>query len=209
MKEALKEKWNVLLSKYTSNEDLIKSSWQEIYQYYTQKNRAYHNLTHIQSMLHEAQKNETLIEDKEVLQFSIWLHDIIYNSLKKDNEEQSAVVAKRILGQTSLSKERIDRCYQQILLTIKHEPLSTSSMDEKLLIDFDLEILSRDWESYQIYCQQIQKEYWMYPAFLYKKGRKKAMGHFLNRPTIYQTAIYQQKEAQARANIQREIEELL
>jgi len=205
----LKNNWIVLLSQFTSNEELITSSWQEIYEQYTQKNRAYHNLTHIHSMLQEAQQHEALLEDKEVVHFSIWLHDIIYNSLKKDNEQQSAEVAKRILSQTNLNKDRIDRCYQQILLTIKHEPLPTSSIDEKLLIDFDLEILSRDWKGYQTYCQQIRKEYWMYPSFLYKKGRKKAMEHFLKRPAIYQTAIYQQKEAQARENIQREIDELL
>jgi len=209
MTTELKNKWTGLLSQFTTDEELITSSWQEIQQQYTKTNRAYHNLTHIHSMLQGAQQHEALLADKEVMHFSIWLHDIIYNSLKKDNEQQSAEVAKRILSQTSLSKNRIEACYQQILLTIKHEPLPNSSIDEKLLIDFDLEILSRDWEGYQIYCQQIRKEYWMYPNFLYKKGRKKAMEHFLKRPTIYQTAMYQQKEAQARANIQREINELL
>jgi len=50
----------------------------------------------------------------------------------------------------------------------------------------------------------------MYPKPLFKSGRKKAMGKFLERPMIYQTPFYQkEKEAKARANIKREMEELL
>ena len=205
----LQQKWIKLISSFTEEEELITSSWQLIEKHYTQKNRAYHNLTHIQAMLQEAEQHLAQLEDKEGLQLAIWFHDIIYNPLKKDNEQRSAEVARQLLHQTLLDPERIHRCYQQILLTIKHEPLPTSSLDGKFLIDFDLEVLSRDWEAYQLYCQQIRKEYWMYPGPLFKKGRKQAMARFLQRPAIYQTAAYRDREEKARTNIQREMEELL
>ena len=207
--QPLQQKWTNLISSFTQKEELIVSSWKLIEQHYTQKNRAYHNLTHIQAMLQEAEQHLTQLEDEEGLQLAIWFHDIIYNPLKKDNEQRSAEVARQLLHQTSLSPERIHRCYQQILLTIKHEPLPTSTSDGQFLIDFDLEVLSRDWEAYQLYSQQIRKEYWMYPGPLFRKGRKQAMERFLQRPAIYQTPFYRAKEAQARANIQREMEELL
>lgn len=210
MHQKLKQNWINLLSKFTDKTVLLESTWEDIEKHYTQKNRAYHNLKHLSNMFKEAKKWEAHIEDLEVLHFTIWFHDIIYNSLKKDNELKSAQFAKRILDQTFLDKTRIEKCYQQILLTINHQPPSSASLDDRFLIDFDLEILSKDWKSYKDYSQQVRKEYWMYPYILYKNGRKKAMSHFLERENIYQTPFYQkEKEAQARENIEREIKELL
>lgn len=210
MSSGLKEKWIALLSRFTDNTALLKSSWEEIESHYTHKSRAYHNLTHLSNMFAEANRWENHIEDIDVLHFTVWFHDIIYNSLKKDNELRSAEFAKGVLEQTSLGKARIEQCYQQILLTIKHQPTLSASLDDRFLVDFDLEILSRDWESYKAYSQQVRKEYWMYPFVLYKNGRKKAMRHFLERESIYQTPVYQkEREGLARRNIEREIEELL
>ena len=210
MSQNLKQNWITLFSRFTEDTVLLESSWKAIENHYTHKNRAYHNLAHLSNMFGEAKKWEAHIADYEVLQFTIWFHDIVYNSLKKDNELKSALFAKEILEQTSLEKERIEQCYQQILLTINHQPAISASLDDRFLVDFDLEILSKDWESYKIYSQQVRKEYWMYPFVLYKNGRKKAMRHFLERDSIYQTPFYQkEKEAQARKNIEREIEEFL
>jgi len=158
MKEQLKDEWMQLIAKFTDNEDLIQHSWDQLEQYYTDKNRAYHNLTHINNMLREADKFSDKVADREVMMFAIWFHDIIYDPMSKENELESAKFAKRILNQTTLSKERIENCYQKILLTIKHQPAETAPLDDKLLVDFDLEILSRSWEDYQVYSEQVRKE---------------------------------------------------
>ncbi len=210
MQQNLKQDWTSLISRFTDNQSLIAESWSKIEKHYSGKNRAYHNLVHINNMLQEAAKLETEIADKEVVHLAIWFHDIIYNPLSKENEKASAEFAKSILSQTNLSPARIEKCYTLIMQTVKHQPAETDHLDDKLLVDFDLEILSRDWEAYKIYSGQVRKEYWMYPSPLFKNGRKKAMGKFLERTTIYQTPFYQtEKEAKARENIKREMEELL
>lgn len=72
---------------------------------------------------------------------------------------------------------------------------------------FDLKILSKDWEDYSIYFQQIRKEYSIYPDFLYNPGRKKALQHFLEHDYIYQTETFRNLyERQAKRNIQKEID---
>ena len=81
--------------------------------------------------------------------------------------------------------------------------------DTNWLIDFDLKILSKDWEDYKIYCNQIRKEYKIYPNIVYKPGRKKALLHFLENSSIYQTEEFKTKyEVIARENIQKEISTL-
>jgi len=79
MKESLKIAWTKLIGQFTTDEQLITNSWQQIEQYYTEEHRAYHNLTHINNMLEEAAKFDQKITDKEVVLLAIWFHDIIYD----------------------------------------------------------------------------------------------------------------------------------
>ena len=62
---------------------------------------------------------------------------------------------------------------------------------------------------YDTYCQQVRKEYSIYPDFLYKPGRKKVLEHFLNMERIFKTTyFFDLYEAQARENLRRELSSL-
>ena len=205
MERDLKKDWENLLSQYSTDTNLINTRWEELNKLYTQRSRFYHNLTHLNAMFGELENFKSEIDDLEIVQFAIWYHDIIYSALKKDNEKRSADKAREVLQQLGVSQERVDKCYRLIMLTKTHQIEAAATMDEKYLVDFDLEVLSRDWEDYQIYAKQIRKEYWMFPTLVYKKGRREALKHFLEREYIYQTDFYRTKELQARENILREI----
>ncbi|MCG8327696.1 MAG: hypothetical protein MI974_08430 [Chitinophagales bacterium] len=206
----IKAKWHQLLNHFQVAPNMQENLWEEIEKHYNSKNRHYHNLTHLSNMIEEFEKYEAKIEHKELLLFSIFYHDIIYNPIRKDNELKSAEKMKFRLKQINISEEIIDSCFRQILQTQSHQISGSNSTDDKYLLDFDLEILGKDWETYKEYTQQIRKEYWMYPMPVYKKGRKAAMTQFLEREFIYCTEVYrEQKEYQARMNIMREIEEVL
>lgn len=185
---------------FTSNE--IFNRWSELQKVYSHKSRYYHNLIHLEEMIFwfEKYKNEIRFPD-EVL-YAIFYHDYVYKSTRKDNELKSAEFAVKILpGTTIINKELV---FDLIMATKTHEPKSTE--DEKWLIDFDLKILSKDWEDYQTYYQQIRKEYKIYPDFLYNPGRKKALEHFLEHEFIYQTDEFRKSfDQQARQNIEKEI----
>lgn len=62
---------------------------------YTQKHRAYHNLRHIQELLDLLERAEHLVENKALLLWAIWYHDVVYQPQRKDNEAQSADWALR------------------------------------------------------------------------------------------------------------------
>jgi len=221
MLEPLSHRFRTLLITFNAKEEKCDQLWKELSDRYTHQSRHYHNLTHLENMFNELDKWKDEIKDIEILQFSIFYHDIVYKSTRKDNELKSAELAKEVL--TALdsrppdkqsgwagSSNRITKCFHQILLTHHHHASEEDGLDEKLLLDFVLEILSRDWEQYKTYAQQIRKEYSIYPNFLYRKGRKKALASFLEREKIYQTAWYQENcELRARQNVKREIEELL
>lgn len=211
-KEDLKDRWIKLLRVFEVDSSLVETLWSIIEKKYSHRHRKYHNLRHLQNLFDEMEKLEFALEDPQVFEFSIWYHDLIYQPIRKDNELKSAQMARQSLSEIGLSAERIERSFQQILLTKKHvfEHPEQVKPDEQYLIDFDLEILSRPWEEYLIYCQQIREEYWMFPTPMYKRGRKVALQKFLNRPFIYQSESYREnKEAMAKANLHKEIETLL
>ena len=198
----LQKTFTELLRRIGFHKDDIPNYWQDLEKAYSNKSRYYHNLTHLEEMIacFDAYKDQLQFPD-EVL-YSIFYHDIVYKSSRKDNELKSAELALELLpDNTSIDRRLV---FDMILATKDH--VSKNVEDEKWLIDFDLRILAKDWEDYQVYYRQIRKEYSLYPDFLYNPGRKKALEHFLEKEYVYQTGICRELfEDKARANIQREI----
>ncbi|WP_420571009.1 hypothetical protein [Kordia sp.] len=198
--------WRNLTLKYTDDELLLIELWEEISKKYTSNQRHYHNLDHINYMLKLASKNKADLNDYDLLLFAIWYHDIIYNATKSNNELKSAEFAQKRLEKLQIDPKKIENCFNLIVSTKKHEILNTQNQDNAYLLDFDLAILGTTWENYYAYTKKIRKEYIIYPNFMYKKGRKKVLQHFLERPRIYYTKKYHDLwEAIARENIQKEL----
>ncbi len=205
----LKSQWFYLSSKYTEDQTSMILLWDDILKHYSDKNRHYHNLSHIQSMLLQAEEFKSHIEDYEALVFAIWYHDIIYKSTKKDNEEKSALFAQKALKTLNFEEKRLKSIQNLIISTKKHKIILNRNEDNAYLLDFDLSILGREWNIYENYTKQIRREYKIYPNFIYKSGRKKVLQHFLERKTLYFTEAYKMKyENQARENLKKEIERL-
>ncbi|MFK7750172.1 MAG: hypothetical protein AB8B65_17405 [Kordia sp.] len=206
MKEELYQSWLNLTSKYTDDELLLNQLWKEIKQQYTTKKRHYHNLIHLDYMLQLASNDQADLNDYDTLQFAIWYHDSIYNATKSNNEVKSAEFAQKRLKKLQIDPKKAENCTNLIISTKKHEILNTQNQDNAYLLDWDLAILGTTWESYLTYTQNIRKEYSMFPDFMYKKGRKKVLQHFLTRPRIYYTEKYFDLwETIARENIQKEL----
>lgn len=204
---ASKENFSIMLEKLHCPEKQIEILWDDLFHLYQGKKRHYHNLSHLNAMFNEMKRFENDLNDPEILAFSIWYHDIIYNASKSNNEEMSAKKAFDILTELQVKNSRIKKCFDQIIATKSHKIHDTKNIDVMYLLDFDLEVLGRDWSEYETYSKQIRNEYSIYPWFMYKKGRKKALISFLERDHIYQTPFYRDKLEQiARDNIQKEID---
>ncbi|WP_235989256.1 hypothetical protein [Psychroserpens algicola] len=202
----LRNEWKTLVSLYTKDDAVISEYWEDIENHYTSKNRHYHNLSHIYNMLQQAHNLKATIIDYNTFRFAIWYHDIIYNATKKNNETKSAEFSEKRLKSLNFDQKSLKIVNKLIKSTQKHDILLNTTSDNAYLLDMDLSILGTDWNLYEAYTQNIRKEYAIYPDFIYKKGRKKAMLHFLERPTIYFTEYYQNKyEEQARINLKKEI----
>lgn len=198
----LQKIYSDLLLNIGFSENEIQQNWIDLEKAYSKKSRHYHNLTHLKEMIASFEIYRDKLQNPNEILFSIFYHDIVYSASKKDNELKSAQFALSTLSEKiNLDKQLI---FDAICATQLHA--HNSNEDINWLIDFDLKILAKDWDDYEIYFEQIRKEYRIYPDFLYKPGRAKALKHFLEYEFIFQTnefrGLYEKK---ARRNIEKEI----
>ncbi len=196
------------LLSFTNNEGVIDELLRLTVAKYSEKHRAYHNLSHINALLSLAEKYKEKFVDFETVTLAIWFHDVIYNTKRFDTESESAKIAVEFLSKLNVPNGKIKKVEAMILATAKHDSHGLD-FDGKLFLDLDLAILGQNENIYQIYSKAIRKEYSFVPWFLYKRSRRKILENFLQREFIYFTEeIRQDFETTARLNIQHEIKEL-
>ncbi len=195
-----------LYSNFSGN-SLTSQLWTEIQSHYDKTTRYYHNIYHLNNLIEQLLPIKHKIEDLQTLIFSVAYHDIIYNPLRKDNEEKSAAFAHDRLMQLNISSLKIEKCRSQILAT-KHHQISSEN-DTNYFTDADLSILGSDHESYQKYTEQIRKEYRLYPDIVYKPGLRKVLEAFIKMSYIFKTIYFRDKyEEQAKSNLSKELNSL-
>ncbi|WP_299258493.1 hypothetical protein [uncultured Aquimarina sp.] len=200
----LKEVFISLVSKYSIDKEYVNSLWNEIVKNHSKKSRHYHNLSHLENLYQNLLSIKQEILDWDIILFSIFYHDFVYNVLKQDNEEQSAQKAIDILITLSIDSERIQLCKEIILATKVHQ--ISEHKDVNHFTDADLSILGSTWPDYETYYRNVRKEYKYYPDFMYNKGRIKVLKHFLDMSKIFKTDyFYKTLENQARNNLRQEI----
>src|SRR3989344_3054859 len=181
--------FTTLISTYNPN--LTNKLWSEIITNYSDEGRFYHNLTHLENLLAELKHVKTEIEDWNTILFTLYYHDVIYDVSKNDNEEKSADFAEERMTSLGVRAEMISKCKKQILATKNHG--QSPDNDTNFFTDADLSILGKDWNTYQVYFQNVRKEYAIYPDAVYKPGRKKILEHFLNMSRIFKTDYFFQQ----------------
>jgi predicted metal-dependent HD superfamily phosphohydrolase len=175
---------------------------------YNQRNRFYHNLGHLGNLFHLFDKHVAQAENPALLGFAIFYHDIVYDTLRNDNEEQSAAKAREHLSRLNFKTTLIEGVVALIMATKQHvaDPAFSYQKDMALFLDLDLAVLAEDWNDYDLYRQSIRKEFNQYPEPIYKSGRRNALQQILHKEAIYYSPDFQETmEAKARQNLSREL----
>ncbi|MBP6908541.1 MAG: pantetheine-phosphate adenylyltransferase [Candidatus Pacebacteria bacterium] len=191
-----------LLPLYDANE--AEKVFYELTRRYSEWHRAYHTLEHIVAMLDECAFLG--IRDSALL-LAIWLHDVIYDPLSKDNEDQSATFAKRVIQKMGISGD-IGNKVGYLILCTKHDGIPDNEL-ALLLVDLDLIVLGKSEEEFDLYETRVRKEYESVPELVFREARSKILQSFLGRHSIYFTQVFIEKyESSARANLKRSLQKL-
>src|SRR5258706_5763120 len=204
----LKSQWDNLASFYPSDKTIKEEAFQVLQEQYSEKSRFYHNFSHVKTLLKLFESFDNKIQDPKAIKFSIWFHDVIYDTRKSDNEAESARLASEMLRKLNVNIEIIERVKDLILATKDHSD-GNLSYDAKLFLDMDLAILGMSEEIYKEYNQAIRQEYSWVSESIFRQGRKKILTSFVERESIYFTDEMKARyEEQARKNINSEIKSL-
>jgi predicted metal-dependent HD superfamily phosphohydrolase len=203
----LKEVFLDLTLKYTADQRLADTLWYEIETSYSESQRYYHTLPHLEFLYAQLADVRDQAEDWDCLLFSMFYHDIIYLVPGTDNEDKSAEFAWDRLKQTTFPIAKISRCFKHILASKGHQ--KSKDHDTNLFTDADLAILGQEPDAYAKYTRQVRKEYIQYQDAAYQEGRRNVLNHFLKMDSIFKTRHFADKyEKKARENIKRELKEL-
>ena len=203
----LQELFFELTGRYAAQYIHQKLMWSEINSAYTDSSRHYHNLAHLENLHAQLLPVKNEIKNRDAVLFALYYHDAVYNTLKHNNEEKSAELAREHMQLIGVPAATIDESVAHILATKSH--VVSANNDTNLFTDADLSILGASSDVYIQYTEQIRKEYRFYPDLVYKPGRKKVLQHFLGMNRIFNTDYFFGKyEEQARRNMAAELQRL-
>ncbi len=179
---------------------------------YDEPQRAYHSWVHIEALLGHFETFADQIHDRTRVLWALYWHDAVYDPMRGDNEQVSADLLRRE-GAGVLSAETLEEAAVIIEATAKHQlPNSLSGevlLDAALFLDLDLSILGARAEVFDVYEDNIRREYGFVPEDAYRAGRAAILKGFLGRDRLYFTdtcgVLW---EAPARANLARSIARL-
>jgi predicted metal-dependent HD superfamily phosphohydrolase len=214
----LEERWEQLCKQIGADDAAPACStrwWACIRDHYCEPSRRYHILKHLQFMFGYFDQYQTKLERPQLVSLAIFFHDIIYDGSPQNDEEASAAEFRKFGAESQLPQEDIDIVADWIIRTADHKCSRKDSTDCRFFMDFDLSILGQPWDTYKGYFCAVSEEYrllkrvspliWraIFPFF-----RSTAMAPLLNvdRGPIFSTTEFQQAmEAQAQANLSREL----
>jgi predicted metal-dependent HD superfamily phosphohydrolase len=202
MTDVLRRKWQDLLSAWSVDPTVADQTFEEVRKHYARPGRFYHTLDHIRQVMATVENLHAHARNLNAVKLAGWLHDAIYDSKASDNEERSADYAERLCTELSLPEGK--RVAALIRKTRAHD--ADEDVDARVLCDADLAILGASEPEYRAYAEKIRLEYGWVPEVEYRRGRRRILESFLNRPGIYH--FLRHLEESARRNLVAEIARL-
>lgn len=205
----MKARWELLCGrvgafKHVEESDLTFDMLRTLYSH---PERAYHNLDHIEQALGVFDSVRALAEERDCVEFALWLHDCVYFAERPDNEDRSADAAAMIAGLLGCPAEFVGRVRSLIAVTRHSVPPARG--DWALIADIDLTILGAERSAYDAYRRAIRTEFGFYDDRTYADGRTAFLNRMLERANVYHTAYFRRElEDRARENLWWELDEL-
>lgn len=186
-----------------------------VFAYYADPKRHYHTMQHILMGIEEIDelRRDTDIEefDKSAmgcLEFAWWYHDIVYDPMRKDNEESSAYEAENDADDLGLHFAHKKIIKNFIMATkIGHTP---QNIYEKYIQDIDLVIFGQSKQLVFRYDDDIVKEYvtdggYGSESAVFYKGRGLFLNLLLDQAKengLYKTKYFKKYESTAIRNLE-------
>jgi predicted metal-dependent HD superfamily phosphohydrolase len=177
----------------------------ELLRRYAEPHRRYHTTEHLAEVLDHVDELAGEAADADTVRLAAWFHDAVYDPMRGDNEERSAVLAERMLADTDLPAATVAEVARLVRLTATHDP-AEDDRDGAVLCDADLAVLAAPPDRYAAYAAAVREEYAAVPDEAFRAGRAEILRALLALPALYRTAPARERwDAAARHNVETEL----
>lgn len=174
-------RWQLLWQRLGGNAPL--DSFSQLQAAYRHPSRHYHGEQHILACLAHLDRHRRLAAHPDQIELALWLHDLVYDSRRQDNEAASAELARCWLTQAGLAA--LAPRIEALILATCHQA-TAGDPDEALLVDIDLAILASPAPVYARYEADVRAEYAWVAEPLFRAGRARLLHQLLAMPRLYQ-----------------------
>jgi predicted metal-dependent HD superfamily phosphohydrolase len=149
------------------------------------------HIVHLIDMYDEWFLDQMTDRENTIMHYAFWFHDIVYDPTSKDNERNSADMARACLDLPADDMAMLDSI---IMDTAGHK---ASSRLGQIMVDLDLSILATRWPRYCQYAIGIRQEYSHVPEEMYRARRIEVLDHLCSLdffPVLCPTMGWQKEE---------------
>jgi predicted metal-dependent HD superfamily phosphohydrolase len=177
------------------------AAWETLARGYTEPQRRYHGVSHLDHCLHGLDLAATVAKDPDTLELAIWFHDVVNEPGAGDNERRSAEVFSE-LAAPYMEPARIRRICRLIMTTTHRE--RPEGGDERFIADIDLSSLAKPWPHFLADGDKLRAEEPAKSDEDYFRAKVRFHRALLQRGRLFNTLPFQLRcEAQGRENLQR------
>ena len=175
--------------------------YQALQKRYSEPHRHYHTLNHISDCLHYFDQAADLMIKPDAVEMAIWFHDVIFDPLNRNNEQQSADFFTALVS-ASVDQEFTEAVVDMILATRHNQ--QPVHLDAQFAVDIDLAGLALPWVEFDHHTSCISAEFKHLPESVFFTGQSKFLNSLLQRKQLFATSFfYDRYEIKARSNLQR------
>jgi predicted metal-dependent HD superfamily phosphohydrolase len=173
---------------------------QQLMDSYSEPQRYYHTLDHIEHCLSLFDNISSKLKSPHALELAIWFHDVIYQPGAANNEQLSADQFMRT------TKNRFDDSlrnivYQHIMATL-HLHSEMNHADTQYMVDIDLSSFGLPWPEFIHDSENLRREMAHLSNEDYCRKQSAFQQALMDRPRFFRSDyFYQNYESQARQNL--------
>lgn len=198
------EAWRALLPGAAS----VDAAGRELLGRWQEPHRRYHTIDHLTAVLAAVDELAAEAADPRAVRLAAWFHDAVYDPQRPDNEERSAGLAVRMLGELGVGTGTVAEVRRLVLLTAGHR-VAAGDRNGAVLNDADLAVLGSGAAAYDRYTRQVRAEYASVPDVAFRAGRAALLEQLLSTGRLFWTIEGRRRwEAAAGVNVRQELDRL-
>ncbi len=174
--------------------------YQQLVASYSEPQRVYHTLNHIEACLEVFDEAVSTLDDPNAVELSIWFHDVIFELCAKNNEQRSADHFMEITDGIFDNALR-NKVYHYIMATL-HCGSEITDADSKVVVDIDLFSFALPWPDFLRDSDNVHREACHMSDEEFYQRQTGFQQTLLDRPRFFQSDYFYKKyENQARRNL--------